>query len=201
MGARGPRQYAAIAAGLSAAAAVRTRERIGLGPGAATVCAFSLPLSVAAGFKRSAVRDGAVWAAQMWAYKNAFEMPADDEQRLRRRAHFDYPIAVDRLIGAGTPPSQRLARRLRRRGHLSPLDKALTFVYWSWEAEPHLAMGWIRWRRPEHFAGAAGRLAATCDLTPLGYWIVPTAPPRWVSEKLGRMNGEVRRVMSEVADR
>jgi membrane-associated phospholipid phosphatase len=29
---------------------------------------------------------------------------------------------------------------------------------------------------------------------------VPTAPPWWVSEKLGRMNGDVRRVMSEVAD-
>jgi membrane-associated phospholipid phosphatase len=146
------------------------------------------------------VRDGAVWAAQMWAYKNAFEMPADDEPRLRGRAHFDYPIAVDRLIGAGTPPSLRLARRLRRRGHLSVLDKALTFFYWTWEAEPHLMMGWIRWCRPDQFAAAAGRLAATFNLTLLGYWAMPTAPPWWVSEKLGRMNGEIRRVMSEVAD-
>jgi membrane-associated phospholipid phosphatase len=136
----------------------------------------------------------------MWAYKNAFEMPADNERQLRRRAHFDYPLAVDRVIGAGTPPSQRLARLLRRRGHLSALDKALTFFYWTWEAEPHLAIGWIRWRRPEHYASAAGRLAATFDLTLLGYWIVPSAPPWWVSEKLGRMDGEVRRVMSEVAD-
>ncbi|HKO28951.1 MAG TPA: phosphatase PAP2 family protein [Solirubrobacteraceae bacterium] len=196
----GPRQYAAIVAGVGAVATVRARKRIGLGSGPATACAFALPLSVAAGFERSRVRDGGVWAAQMWAYKNAFEMPADDEQRLRRRAHFDYPIAVDRIIGAGTPPSQRLARLLRRRGHLSALDKALTFFYWTWEAEPHLAMGWIRLRRPEHFASAAGRLAATFDLTLLGYWIVPSAPPWWVSEKLGRMNGEVRRVMAEVAD-
>src|SRR5690242_12548741 len=159
MGARGPRQYAAIAAAVSAAATVRARKRIGLGSGSATACAFGLPLSVAAGFERSPVRDAAVWAAQMWAYKNAFEMPADDEQRLRRRAHYDYPIAVDRAIGAGTPPGQRLARRLRRRGRLSALDKALTFFYWTWEAEPHLAIGWIRWRRPEHFSAAAGRLA------------------------------------------
>jgi membrane-associated phospholipid phosphatase len=43
-------------------------------------------------------------------------------------------------------------------------------------------------------------LAATFDLTLVGYWLVPTAPPWWVSEKLGRMDGEVRRVMSEVAD-
>jgi membrane-associated phospholipid phosphatase len=200
MGVRGPRQYAAIAAGASAVAAVRARKRIGLGPGPATACAFGVPLSIAAGFPRSPARDAAVWAAQMWAYKNAFEMPADDESRLRRRAHFDYPIAVDRVIGAGMPPSRRLARRLRRRGHLSALDKALTFFYWSWEAEPHLAIAWIRWRRPDHFATAAGRLAATFDLTLLGYWIVPTAPPWWVSEKLGRMTGEVRRVMSEVAE-
>ena len=37
-------------------------------------------------------------------------------------------------------------------------------------------------------------------MTLLGYWIAPTAPPWWVSEKLGRMDGEVRRVMSEVAE-
>jgi membrane-associated phospholipid phosphatase len=196
----GPRQYGALVAGASAVAAVRARGRIGLGAAPATGFAFGVPLGIAAGFERSPARDGAVWAAQMWAYKNAFEMPADEKQQLRRRTHFDYPIAVDRVIGAGTPPGQRLARRLRRRGHLSALDKALTFLYWTWEVEPHLAMGWIRWCRPRHFAAAAGRLAATFDLTLLGYWIVPTAPPWWASEKLGRMNGEVRRVMSEVAD-
>jgi membrane-associated phospholipid phosphatase len=200
MGVRGPRQYGAVAAGAIAVAAVRVRQKIGLGPAAATACAFSVPLSLAAGFPRSRARDAAVWGAQMWAYKNAFEMPADDEPRLRRRAHFEYPLAADRVIGAGTPPSRRLARRLRRRGHLSALDKALTFFYWTWEAEPHLAMAWIRRCRPDDFPAAAGRLAATFNLTLVGYWAVPTAPPWWVSEKLGRMNGEIRRVMSEVAD-
>src|SRR6185312_13425119 len=62
-----------------------------------------------------------------------------------------------------------------------------------------IAMGWIRWKRPESFAAAAGRLAATFDATLLGYWLVPTAPPWWASEKGGRMNGDVHRVMSEVA--
>lgn len=195
-----PRQYVAVALGTASVAAVRGRKRMGLGAGPATACAFAAPLIIAAGFGRSRRRDAAVWAAQMWAYKNAFEMPADCERRLRRRAHFDYPIAVDSMIGAGTPPSQRLADRLRGRGRLSALDKALTFFYWTWEAEPHVALGWIRRCRPEHFPGAAGRLAATFDLTLLGYWIVPTAPPWWASEKLGRMDGKVRRVMSEVAD-
>jgi membrane-associated phospholipid phosphatase len=194
------RQYGAVALAAASVAAVRARRRIGLGPGPATACAFALPPIIATGFTRSRGRDGAVWAGQMWAYKNAFEMPADDERKLRRRAHFDYPIAVDRVIGAGTPPSHRLARWLRRRGRLSALDKALTFLYWTWEVEPHAALAWIRWSRPEHFPSAAGRLAATFDLTLLGYWMVPSAPPWWSSEKLGRMNGEVRRVMSEVAD-
>jgi membrane-associated phospholipid phosphatase len=173
---------------------------MGLPPAVATATAFAVPGAIAAGFRRSKARDGVLWAAQMWAYKNAFEMPADDERRLRERAHFDYPLAIDDRIGAGTPPSRRLARRLRRRGHLSALDKALSFFYWTWEAEPHLALAWIRWRAPDRFAGAAGRLAATFDLTLLAYWALPTAPPWWVSEKLGRMGGDVRRVMAEVAE-
>jgi membrane-associated phospholipid phosphatase len=76
----------------------------------------------------------------------------------------------------------------------------MSFFYWTWEAEPHLVMSWLRWRRPDSFAAAVGRLAATFDLTLLGYWAVPTAPPWWSSEKLGRMDGDVRRVMAEVAE-
>ncbi len=42
-------------------------------------------------FQAVAGADVVVWAAQMWAYKNAFELPNDDEERLVRRAHLDYP--------------------------------------------------------------------------------------------------------------
>jgi membrane-associated phospholipid phosphatase len=164
-----------------------------------TACLFLAPPAIAAGFKRSGKRDAAVWTAQMLAYKNAFELPHDQPDRLQRRAHIDYPIALDTLIGRGCPPGQRLQRRLRRRGHLSALDKALTFFYWSWEIEPHAVIGWIRWRHPERFAAATGRLAAVFDSTLIGYWSVPTAPPWWASEQGGRMNAEVRRVMDEVA--
>jgi membrane-associated phospholipid phosphatase len=136
----------------------------------------------------------------MWAYKNAFEIPNDAGQERRRRTRVDYPIAFDRRLGGGLPPGQRLQKGLRRRGELTKLDKLTTFFYWTWEAEPHLAMAWLRWRRPDSFAAAAGRLAATFDLTLLGYWAVPTAPPWWSSEKLGRMDGDVRRVMAEVAE-
>jgi membrane-associated phospholipid phosphatase len=195
----GPRGCGAVTLASASILAVRGRSRLGLPRFVATALAFAVPATIAAGFKRSRWRDAACWASQMWAYKNAFELPNDDEAWLRRRAHFDYPIAVDSRLCGGVPPSRRLQRRLRRRGQLSHLDKALTFFYWSWEAEPHLAMAWIRWRRPDNFAAAAGRLAATFDLTLLGYWLVPTAPPWWVSEKTGRLDGEVRRVMYEVA--
>lgn len=145
------------------------------------------------------MRDGLVWLAHMWAYKNAFELPNDDQERLRHRAHLDYPIALDSWLTGGVPAGQRLQHALRRRGELTLLDKALSVFYWTWEAEPHLVMLWMRWRRGDDFPSAAGRLGVTFDLTLLGYWAVPTAPPWWSSEKTGRLDGEVRRVMSEVA--
>lgn len=195
----GPRQWSALAVVGACVMAVKARKKIRLPAALASACAYGGPAAIAVGFKRSRGRDGALWAAQMWAYKNAFELPNDRQERLQRRAHFDYPIAIDSRLGAGLPPGQRLQRRLRRRGDLTLLDKALSFLYWTWEAEPHLVLGWIRWRRPDSFSAAAGRLAATFDLTLIAYWGLPTAPPWWVSEKTGRMNGEVRRVMSEVA--
>jgi membrane-associated phospholipid phosphatase len=164
-----------------------------------TAGAFAAPPVVAAGFRRSWTRDGLVWAAQMWAYKNAFELPDDDDSRLRRRADLDYPIALDRRLGRGIPPGRRLQRTLRHRGALTRLDKALSFLYWTWEIEPHAVLMWIRWTHPERFAAAAGRLATTFDLTLVGYWLVPSAPPWWASEKRGRMDGDVRRVMAEVS--
>ena len=195
----GPRRLASVATAVSLVAVVRARGKPGLPRLVCTACAYAVAPALAAGFRRSFVRDGLVWGAQMWAYKNAFEMPNDDSQRLRERVHFDYPIAVDTRLGGGMPVGQRLQRRLRRRGELTWPDKGLTCFYWTWEAEPHLVLAWLRCRRPESFARGAGRLAATFNLTLVGYWVLPTAPPWWVSEKLGRMDGDVRRVMVEVS--
>lgn len=192
------RQVASLAAAGSSFLALRLRKRLKLPAPLTTIWLFATPPAIAAGFKRSFVRDGVVWGAHMWAYKNAFELPTDRGQRHRQRAHIDYPIAIDSRIGGGIPPGTRLQRRLRTGGELTALDKALTFLYLTWEAEPHVAMMWLRRRHPERFASAAGRLAATFDLTLLGYWMVPTAPPWWASEKAGRMDEDVSRVMMEV---
>jgi membrane-associated phospholipid phosphatase len=171
---------------------------LALPPAMTTAWLFAAPVAIAAGFRRSRLRDSAMWATQMWAYKNAFELPADRDRRQRERAHVDYPLVLDARLSGGQPPPRRLQRRLRHRGRLSALDKAVALFYMTWEVEPHLAMAWIRWRRPADFAAAAGRLAATFDLTLIAYWTVPTAPPWWASEATGRMDGEVRRVMVEV---
>lgn len=196
---RDRRREASLIAVASTVALVRTRQKLGLPRPASTLLAFAAPPALAAGFARSRSRDGLVWGAHMWSYKNAFEIPHDAEEEHRDRTHVDYPIVIDKLIGAGVPPGQRLQRRLRRRGELTWLDKAMSLFYWTWEAEPHLVILWLRWQRPKSFAAAAGRLAATFDLTLLGYWALPSAPPWWSSEKMGRMDGDVRRVMAEVA--
>jgi len=181
------RQIVSLTVSGSGVVLVRARRGIGLPGPIATIVGFAAVPALAAGFKRSRLRDAAVWGIHMWAYKNAFEIPNDDHQRLRRRTHFDHPRLADARLGGGLPPTQRIQRRLRRRGRLTGLDKALSFFYWTWEAEPHLAMMWIRRNHPDQFAAAAGRLGATFDLTLAGYWTVPTAPPWWVSEKLGRL--------------
>src|SRR5690348_7648980 len=84
------RELAAVGLAAACVAAVRARQRLGLPPAVTTVVAFSAPLVVARGFPRSPCRDTIVWTAQMWAYKNLFELPNDRPDRLRRRAHFDY---------------------------------------------------------------------------------------------------------------
>ncbi len=170
---RDRRREASLIAVASTVALVRTRQKLGLPRPASTLLAFAAPPALAAGFARSRSRDGLVWGAHMWSYKNAFEIPHDAEEEHRDRTHVDYPIVIDKLIGAGVPPGQRLQRRLRRRGELTWLDKAMSFFYWTWEAEPHLVILWLRWQRPKSFAAAAGRLAATFDLTLLGYWALP----------------------------
>jgi membrane-associated phospholipid phosphatase len=193
------RQFAGIGGVACSVIAARARKRLGLPPAVTTACLFTAPLSILGALRRSMLRDGAAWAAQMLAYKNAFELPNDAPERLRARARIEYPVVLDTLIGAGVPAGERMQRRLRRRGHLSRLDKLTTLFYWTWEIEPHAVMAWIRWRHPERFASAAGRLASVFDLTLVSYWAVPTAPPWWASEQAGLMNREVRRVMDEVA--
>lgn len=129
----------------------------------------------------------------MWAYKVLFELPYEEPWRLRRRLRIDYPIAGDRLLGGGRAVPQRVQTALRR----PALDKAVSAFYMSWDLVPHGALAWLLLRHPRRFPRSAAMLGATIDLTLLGYWLVPTAPPWWASRVGGRMDGEVHRVFTE----
>jgi membrane-associated phospholipid phosphatase len=187
-----------LAAAAAAVVVVRRRDRVGLPRPATAGLAASVPAALAAALPRTRWRSAAVWAAHMWAYKMMFELPYDRPDWLRRRVHIDYPIRTDRLLCAGRPAGQRLQRALRRPPDLTVLDYVLALFYATWEIEPHLVLGWILWRHEQRFPGAAIRLAAVFDCTLIGYWLVPTAPPWWASEMVGRMDGDVRRVVVEV---
>jgi PAP2 superfamily len=156
------------------------------------------PVAAAAALPRRRFRAAVIWAAHMWAYKVAFELPYDEPGQTRARLHIDYPICADCALGAGEPPTARLQRGLRRPPRLSWLDRAPSVVYFAWELEPHAALLWILCRHPERFLAAAARLALTFDLTLIGSAALPTAP-RWrASEREGRTGRSVRRVVAEV---
>lgn len=186
---------AAAALGLAGAVAVpllRRRLRI---PAPATIAACALGPAGLAALPRSRGRDVAIFAAQMWGFTMAHELPYDDPERLRQRLRVRYPIAVDRALGGGALPALRLQRALAGRRHSAKLDRALSWVHWLWFMEPYLALGWVLARDPESFPRAARQLALTFDLGCALYFLAPTAPPWWASEQ-GLTGGPVRRIMA-----
>ena len=189
--------WIALGAVGTAVAIARTRKRLGMPRWLSTLVAASAPLSASVAIEPGRTRRAVTWATQMWAYKIAFEVPHDRRDVHRSRVRIDYPIRTDAAIAGGRPPGQRLQERLRHPPRISALDKALVALYLCWEIEPHATLLALLLRRPQRFPRAAARLGAVYDLTLLGYWAVPTAPPWWASEDCARMNGSVRRVMLE----
>jgi membrane-associated phospholipid phosphatase len=194
-----PRRRALLAYVPAAIAFARKRRDIGASRPLSVLITWAAPAAVHAAMPPGRKRAAAVWAAHMWAYKVNFEIPYDRPEELRRRLHIDEPLRGDTAIGRGMAPGQRLQRRLRHPPDLTILDRALSYLYYTWEAVPHLVLAWILRNEPERFRSAAIRLGATFDLSLLGYWAFPSAPPWWASEREGRMDQEVRRVVFEVA--
>ena len=126
-------------------------------------------------------RSAAVCVAQMWAYLAAYEMPNDDPQALRDRAHVDYPIAIDRVIGLGKLPTQRLQESFSTPDATNQFEKVLAWSHWIWFAVPHAAVAYTALRKPEKFPSAAARMYAVFDLGSVVYWTLPTAPPWWAA--------------------
>jgi membrane-associated phospholipid phosphatase len=177
---------------------LRRRLRV---PAPVTVAACAAaPLALAVLQPRTKRRDVALFAAQMWAFTVAHELPYDDPERLRARLRARYPIAVDRVIGAGRLPNARLQRALAGLPRVAAVNKVLTWTHWLWFAEPYLSLALILARHNERFPRAARQMAAVFDLGCAVYFLVPTAPPWWAAENGLTGTEEVRRIMVEVGE-
>ncbi len=192
--------WALVAAGV-AAPAMRRRLKL---PHAAVIAPSALaPVALCVAVPRSRARDAAVCALNMWGYLAAYEMPNDDPDRLAARVHVSYPIAIDRALGFGVPPTLRLQRALSTPGRIRRFERVLVWCHWMWFFVPHGSVGYVLVRHPEKFGGAAARMYAVFDLGALFYWAIPTAPPWYAAlhgELEDRQTAHMRRMMIEYGE-
>jgi hypothetical protein len=193
--------WALVAAGV-AAPAVRKRLKL---PHAAVVGSSVLaPVALCVAVPRSRARDAAVCVLNMWGYLAAYEMPNDDPQRLAARVHVRYPIAIDRALGLGVPPTLRLQRAFSRPGKVNRFERVLVWCHWMWFFVPHGSVAYVALRDPERFPSAAARMYAVFDIGALFYWAIPTAPPWWAAQS-GQIDDShtihMRRMMLEYGER
>ena len=139
----------------------------------------------------------------MWAYMAAYEMPHDDPERLAARTRVRYPIAVDRVLGLGVPPTIRLQQACSTPGSVNRFERALVWCHWLWFVVPHGSVVYVLLRDRDRFTRAAARMYAVFDLGAVAYWVAPTAPPWWAAERglLQAPGGvAVRRMMIEYGE-
>jgi membrane-associated phospholipid phosphatase len=188
-------------------AAPLVRKRVSAPPLLVQAVAFGAPLGLSVAVRRSARRDVAVCALQMWAYLAAYKTPHDDPDAQNARVHVDYPIRVDRVLGLGELPSVRLQRALASDGTTAAewrrLDRLLVWTHWSWFAVPHGSLLFILLRHPTRFSRAALLTYAVFDIGAGVYWLLPTAPP-WYAAATASEGEEsalaVRRMMVEYGE-
>ncbi len=130
---------------------------------------------------RSRLRDAAVCGLNMWGYLAAYEMPNDDPERLARRVRYRYPIAIDRALGLGVPPTLRLQRRFAKPGRIGRFERVLAWCHWMWFFVPHGTVLYVLARHHDQFGTSAVRMYAVFDLGAVFYWAIPTAPPWWAA--------------------
>jgi membrane-associated phospholipid phosphatase len=196
--------WAVVAAGV---AAPIVRRRVRLPPPAVPAIAGLAPVALCVAVRRSRMRDFATCALQMWAYVYAYKTPHDDPAAQAARAHVDYPLAVDRVLGLGETPTLRLQRALGRPAEIRPFDKPLVWTHWMWFMVPHGALLYLLLRRPQQFERGAVMMYAAFDLGAIVYHLAPTAPPWWATDGEGEASGRgqahepvVRRMMAEYGE-
>jgi len=192
--------WAVVALG---AAAPLVRRRLRLRPSTVIGAAASAPVALTVALPRTRARDAAVVVLQMWAYFAAYEMPADDPERLRARTRIEYPIRIDEVLGLGRVPGLRLQRALHRHGRFGLWEQVLVWSHWVWFAMPHSAALYVLVRHHDRFPQAAARIYGTFDLGAVVYWALPTAPP-WYAAEAGHIETgdgpQLRRLMREYGE-
>jgi hypothetical protein len=189
-----------VAAGVAAPV---VRRRLRLAPAAVLGAGAVAPVALCVATRRTRARDIAVVALNMWAYLAAYEMPHDDPDALAARVRVDYPIAADRVIGLGVPPTLRLQGAFAKPNEINRFERVLVWCHWMWFAVPHASVAYVLLRRPERFPKAAARMYAVFDVGAVFYWGIPTAPPWWAAAH-GRLEDRkplrVRRMMIEYGE-
>ncbi len=192
--------WAAVAIGV---AAPLLRRRVTLPPAAVLGATALAPAGLVVAARNGRARDLGVMALNMWGYLAAYEMPHDDPERQLARLRIDYPIAVDRALGFGVPPTVRLQRGLSAPGAIKGYERLLVWCHWVWFMVPHGSVLYVLWRRPERFPAAAARMYGVFDLGAVFYWAIPTAPP-WYAARHGRLREDhrphMRRMMTEYGE-
>jgi membrane-associated phospholipid phosphatase len=179
------------------------RRRVKLPPAVVLSTAALAPAALCVAVPRTRARDAGVCALNMWAYLAAYEMPHDDPEALAARVRTDYPIALDRVLGLGVPPTVRLQRAFARPGAVNRFERVLVWCHWMWFFVPHGSVGYVLLRDPDRFPAAAARMYAVFDLGAVFYWAIPTAPPWWAAARGRLENGQavrVRRMMIEYGE-
>jgi membrane-associated phospholipid phosphatase len=192
--------WALIAAGVAAPV---LRKRMRLAPGAVVGISGLAPVALCVATRRTRARDIAVCLLNMWAYLAAYEMPNDDPARLAARVRVRYPIAIDRAIGLGIPPTLRLQRAFSAPGTVNRFERVLVWCHWMWFMVPHGSVLYVLLRDGRRFPSAAARMYAVFDLGAVFYWAIPTAPPWWAAqhgELEDRRTAQTRRMMIEYGE-
>jgi PAP2 superfamily len=194
---------AALAVVAAGVAAPLVRRRLGLPAPVVIATAGAAPIALCVARPRTWRRDVGTCMLQMWAYIAAYEMPNDDPEALRRRVRVDYPVRIDRALGFGTTPTQRLQRLFAQPGHIRRHQKPLVWAHWLWFLIPHGSVAYVLAFHRARFPRAAVQMYAVFDLGVIAYWCVPTAPP-WYAAQQGRLgDGQfpaVRRMMIEYGE-
>jgi membrane-associated phospholipid phosphatase len=181
---------AAFSALVLAFALPKLRERLDL-PRPVGFAAWLGPPAAAVALPRGRVRSYATFMAQMWAYLRSFELSYAAPERLAARLRVEYPIAIDRRLGLGRTPTQRLQGWRAGAAPARLVDRVLGAVYFAWALERQAGLLWILIRHPARFARAAALVSAAFDVGWVLYTAVPTAPPWWAG-KVGALPGVTR---------